>query len=208
MKIKRLLLSLILSIVVLSTSYAQVADVKVNALMGAVAIVNPSIELGFGERSSITMDYVGAYAKSNYMGTGHQFVISMALFGYRHYLNKDTHSGLFVGGDFGLFGFSMNKAVVPFVANDHESYYEDGVYYDAESYYDVGYGYLLGVTVGYKYLFTQSKRWGVELSLSGGWQLAQHEQYSGEGVRLYEYNPTAEWLPYKAGIYLSYRLIK
>lgn len=193
MKIKVVILSLI-SLFVMSVSYAQVADVKVNVAAGAIAIFNPSIELGFGESSAITMDYVGAFAKEDFMGTGYPFMTSMGFFGYRHYLKKGSHSGFFAGADFGLYVFRMNKNLAPLVVNDHDDQY------------DVGYGYIAGATLGYKYLFGKSKRWGAEASFSYGWQHAQHEGYTPDGIRLFDLNASAEWLPYKAGIYLSYRL--
>lgn len=195
MKFKIFILSLISTLVVSMGHAEEIAEVKVNVAAGAVAIFNPSIELGFARRSAITMDYVGAFAKSDYMGTGDPFMVSMGFFGYRHYLKADSHSGFFAGGDLGLYVFRMNKNLAPLVVNDHGDQY------------DVGYGFMLGMTLGYKYLFTKSKRWAVEASISGGWQRAQHEGYDyATGTRQFLLNPSAEWLLYKGGIYLNYRL--
>lgn len=184
------LATILLSIVTLN-GYAQTAEVKVNLLAGAVAIFNPSIEVGFGNKSAITMDYVGVYAEENYMNTGYPFLFTMGLFGYRHYIFNNNHKGFFIGGDFGLDQFRMNKNIIPIVVNDHG---DDG--------YDVGHGYLFGATLGYKYNI--SRRFNIEASISGGWHHARHECYTGEGVRTVELNASAEWLLYKAGISLSY----
>ncbi len=187
---KKILLSLIL-IFSISQSYSQIVDAKVNLLAGAVAIFNPSIEVGFGEASAITMDYVGAFAKENWMGTGYPFVMSMGLFGYRHYLKKEAHQGWFAGIDLGFDTFRMSKNIVPFYS------------YDKPSAYDVGYGYIAGVTLGYKYRF--NNRLGVEVSGSFGYHNCQHESFSNSGNKG-EMSVSAEWIPYKAGIYLSYRI--
>lgn len=176
-----------------TNTHAQTAEVKVNLLAGALTIFNPSIEVGFGEASAITMDYFGAYSENNFINTDYPFLFSMGVFGYRHYISKQSHRGFFVGGDFGIDQFRMNKNIIPFVASDHS---DDG--------YDVGYGFLLGVTLGYKYNIT--KRFNIEASVSGGWHLAQHECYTSTGVRTVEFNPSGEWTLYKAGIYLSYIL--
>lgn len=171
--------------------YAQTTEVKVNVLAGAATIFNPSFEIGFSKASAITMDYVGAYAESDFMNTGYPCLFSMGLFGYRHYLSKGDHTGFFVGGDLGMDQFRMNKNVIPLVSSDHN-----------ERGYDVGHGYLLGVTVGYKYKI--SNHFNVEASVSGGWHHARHECYTSDGVRTVEFNASGEWTPYKAGIYLSY----
>lgn len=170
---------------------AQTSEAKVNILSGAFTIFNPSFEIGFGMASAVTMDYVGAYAEEDFLNTGYPFLLSMGLFGYRHYVVSDNHSGFFVGGDVGLDQFRMHKNIIPLVASNHS---DDG--------YDVGHGYLIGVTLGYKYRI--SNHFNVEASLSGGWHHAKHESYDGSGVRDEELNPSGEWTPYKAGIYLSY----
>lgn len=172
-------------------SSAQTVDVKVNIPAGAVAIFNPSMEVGFASHSAISMDFVGAFARKNWMGTGHPFLLSMGLFGYRYYFKKDVHQGFFLGGDFGLNTFKMNKNIVPLVINDKNNAY------------DVGYGYVIGSTFGYKYRFNY--RWGIETSISYGFHHCQHEGYSNNGNRG-KMSASAEWVPYKAGVYLTYRI--
>lgn len=183
---------LLASIFITSQGYSQISEVKINVASAAVAVFNPSFELGIGNRSSLTFDYIGAFATDSYMGTGHPFLFSMGLTSYRYYLKKDTHQGFFVSGDFGLDVFRMNKNIIPLVANDKG----DG--------YDVGMGYLFGVTAGYKRRI--SRRFSLEASVSGGWHHATHEGYDSDGVRYVELNASGEWLPYKGGLYLIYHL--
>ncbi|MFI3259581.1 MAG: DUF3575 domain-containing protein [Rikenellaceae bacterium] len=190
---KKLYITLLLAMAAITSTQAQIAEVKVNLAMGAIAIVNTSYEMGFGEgtHSSLTFDYVGAFAEENYMGTGHPFVISMGLFGYRYYL-RDDHQGFFFGADAGLDAFRMNKEISITVNDPYNRY-------------DVGYGYILGTTLGYKYRFNE--RWSAEASFSFGYQNCRHEGYDDEGVRLFDLNTSAEWIPYKGGIYLSYNIL-
>lgn len=190
---KKILL-IVVALCVSSQTYAQYAEAKVNVAAGALTVFNPSIEVSFQEFSSLTFDYMGAYAREDFANTGYPFIFSMGLVGYRYYpLNKGEYKGLFVSGDFGLHSFRMNKNLVPLILHDH-----------AETGYDVGYGYVIGATVGYKYPL--KGRWSLEASVSWGFQHCQHEGYDVNGVRLFELNASAEWTPYKAGLYLNYRL--
>lgn len=193
---KKVVLVLVCSVFFLGKSFGQIAEVKVNVMAGAVAIFNPSIEIGFGKHSGVSMDFVGAFAEENYMGTGYPFLASMGIMGYRFYTKKDSHRGFFVGADLGFNTFKMNKNIIPLVAHDH-----------SKNTYDFGYGILMGMTLGYKFLFKE--RWGVEISVSGGWQHSQHEVYQkGDNNKYYkavDMNASAEWFPYKAGVYLTYR---
>ncbi len=191
-----LLLSLLMTLTALSSYAAEedrVAEVKVNLLAGAVTIFNPSLELGVGERSSLTAEYIGSFAEYDFMKTGYPLLISVGMVGYRYYLKSSDKSGFFVGADAGLTQYRMAKNVVPLVANDHNG-----------GQIDVGHGYLLGCTVGYKRYI--GERFSLEASLSGGYQHSRHEQYRVDGTRSVEFNATAEWTPYKAAINLGYRL--
>ncbi len=190
-KFKSVILAIMITLLPIMTQ-AQTSEVKVNLLAGAITIFNPSIEIGFGKASAITMDYVGAFAEEDFMNSGYPFLFTMGVFGYRHYFSKkEDHRGFFLSGDFGLDQFRMNKNIIPLVVSDH-----------GLSGYDVGYGMLLGVTAGYKYNI--NKHLNIEGSISGGWHLAHHECYNSNGVRTVTLNPSGEWTPYKAGIYISY----
>ncbi len=189
---KKIITILCLTLGIATHAVAQITEVKVNALAGALTIINPSTEISLSDRSSATIDYVGIYAKDNFLGTGYPTLFTMGVTGYRRYAKGLNHDGFFYGMDFGFDMFRINKNVIPLVVNDK-----------GRGYYDFGYGYLIGFSVGYKYAINE--RWLIEASVSGGWHYALHEGYSPEGNRLFELNPTAEWTPYKGGIYLIYR---
>ncbi len=177
-----------------SPAKAQNVELKLNVASLAVSIVNPSLELPVGSRNSLTWDYVGAYAEESFMGTDYPFMFSMNTWGYRRYSDEQgSRMGFFYGAEFTVNQYRMNKNIVPLVANDH-----------ATDSYDMGHGIIIGFTAGYKYPLTE--RLNLEASLAAGWQHSRHEGYNADGVRTFDFNVTAEWLPYRAGLSLCYRL--
>lgn len=191
---KKGLLLICMSLLFVTKSKAQdiYVEPKINVAAAAIAIFNPAVEIGWGSRSAAQLEYMGAYAKENYLGTGSAFIINMALAEYRAYLLNKEHKGLFVGFNLGLLQYRMEKYIIPIVAEDHS----DGTY-------DWGFGYVLGLNIGYKFLFKE--RWGLEIFAGYGWQHSQHESHYANGNIRFSMNATAEWTPYKGGVTLSYR---
>ncbi len=178
-----------------------ILEPKINVASLAVGILNPALEIGFGNKSAVELSYVGAYAKSNFMGSGEPLMLCVFMAEYRYYWLNEHHKGFFTGGHFGGDMFKTNKCILPAIGYEGKG-----------RSYDWGQGLMLGVTVGYKFLFKE--RFGLELSLSGGWHYAWHEPHSYmsdsnyDDIDIYsvmDINRTAEWLPYKAGAYFSYR---
>ncbi len=190
-------LLLFLALITLMPSFAQdkTAEIKVNIPAGCVTIFNPAIEVGFAKQSAVVFEYAGAFSEENFLGSGKPLLFSMSMFSYRHYLKKGSREGFFAGGDLGITLYRMDKNAIPIVANDHDN-----------DLYDVGHGYVLGATVGYKRFI--GNRLTLEASLSGGYTHSRHEMYYPEGYRRYTFNGTYEWTLYKGGIYLGYRLWK
>lgn len=194
MKFKILLL---LAILMVSNTYAQeeklFIEAKFNIASVIVGIVNPAVEIGFNKYSSITFEYIGSYANSNFMDSGHPLIINMVYLEYRRYILNRGHKGFFIAGGLGTMNYKMNKNVLPFLNNK-----------GGNNTYDWGHGVVIGATLGYKFLIKD--RFGIEVSASGGWQHSQHELYNKHsGDLLVSMNKTGEWTPYKAGVYLSYR---
>lgn len=194
MKFKLLLLLVIMTA---SNTYAQENNITIEAKLNiasiVVGIVNPVVEIGFNKHSSVTFEYIGSYANSNFMDSGYPLIINMVYLEYRNYILNKSHRGLFVAGGLGVMSYKMNKGIMPFLVNS-----------GGGNTYDWGHGSVLGATLGYKFLIKD--RFGIELSASGGWQHSQHEIYSKDsGKLLAPMNKTGEWTLYKAGLYLSYR---
>ncbi len=195
MKLKKILLLLFGLSSLTAVTFAQQTEVKLNLAAAAVTIFNPSVEFKVGDFSAVTFDYVKSFAKEDFMNTGYPLLFSMGSFGYRRYTRAQSHDGFFYGGDFALDMFRMNKNVIPFIAHDNDA-----------SFYDVGYGYFVGATFGYKYKITS--RLSLEALLSAGWHYSMHEYYNQVGELQFEFNASAEWTPYRAGVYLNYSLGK
>lgn len=191
---KKVTLLMFATMLLVARSNAQdlYVEPKVNVLLGCATIFNPAIEIGFCDFSAVQFEYMGAYAKEDFLGQGGPFLLNMAIAEYRAYLPGRDHKGFFAGFDMGLHQYKADKNAIPFIANDHD----DGVY-------DWGFGYLLGLNLGYKFLF--GNRFGVELSTAFGWQHSQHEQYGPTGNIRYHMNASGEWMLYKGGVILSYR---
>ncbi len=186
-----------------STGYAQDVETKdggiyiepkLNVAAVCVGIVNPALEIGFLKRSAVELSSVTSFAKKDFLGTGYPLLINMIMMEYRNYPFSERHSGFFVGANAGRNEYKMNKAIIPFM--QHVASSRD---------YDWGVGVCVGITLGYKFTITDALH--LELSASGGWQHSWHEPYSN-GALTWPLNASGEWLPYKAGLYLSYRLGK
>ncbi|MFI3315061.1 MAG: DUF3575 domain-containing protein [Rikenellaceae bacterium] len=189
---KKLIITLMLLGLMANKTTAQTAEVKVNVLSAALAIFNPSLEVGFNSHSAITLDYVGVFAKYDYYNTGYPFLLSMGSMGYRYYIKSDTHNGAFVGADLGFNTFVMSKNIIPIVGHT------------GTDFFDIGCGTFMGTTLGYK--LPINERWGTEFSISGGWQHSWHELYNFDGTLRTPMNASGEWLFYKAAISLTYKL--
>ena len=187
-------LFLLITLFSVSNIYAQEDKLFIEASL-AVGIVNPSVEIGFSKRSAVSIEYVGSYAKSDFMGTGYPLVMNMSYLEYRHYLLRG-HKGFFLGGGAGTMVYKLNKSLIPFLPDNGTA-----------NVYAWGQGYVIGGTVGYKFQF--KKRFGIEISVSGGFQHSQREEYrQDDGTLSLPMNKTAEWTLYKAGVYFSYRFGK
>ena len=84
--------------------------------------------------------------------------------------------------------------------------------YDADT-YQSGRNYYIGASIGYKK--SLSDRWALELFLGGGTSQATYRAYSQEtrmrvDIPLDEernFNKSGEWIPYRGGLMLVYRLL-
>lgn len=73
--------------------------------------------------------------------------------------------------------------------------------------YQRGYGFGLGVVVGYQTHI--SERWRLDLYAGGGWHNSQYKGYESKtGKQYIGWNGSGEWLPYKFGVAFAYRLGK
>ena len=190
---KRIILLLIISFTY-NVSYSQVnviVEPRANVAMAAIGVVNLGAEFGVSKHSSVGVEYLGSFAADSFLGTGYPFLATVGYLDYRYY-TKENLSGFFVGGSFGIGTWKMTRSILPFTYNQPAGNY------------DVGSSLMLGLNIGYKFLIEE--RWGIEISMTGGWVHSKHEGYNKHGVLTYHMNLSDEFLPFKGGVYVTYRL--
>ena len=101
------------------------------------------------------------------------------------YYPKKEHKGFYVGGHVGGSTFKLQKYG-----------YED------TNYYQKGYNYMMGASVGYVYFI--SDKMALEAFIGGGSVQSFYKGYDATTGQRYEkapnYNKSGEWLPYRGGI--------
>lgn len=183
---KRKLLLLALLALSLSAVQAQ-TQLKWNALYWAMGVVNMSAETKLADKWTFNGDAVYSPWKSiegNPMRFGQLIVEG-------RYYPKGAFNGLYLGG-YGsyhrLFKFTKWNYI------NHDKYQK-------------GNGMSFGATLGYQVKIND--RWAVDLFASYGWQHSRYKGYIKSTGEMYVgKNASAEWLPYKLGASLAYRLGK
>ena len=106
----------------------------------------------------------------------------------RYHINKDNQ-GIYFGGHIAGSTFKLQKWN-----------------YAETQYYQQGYNYMIGATVGYQKKI--SNKFLIDIFVGGGNQQAFYKGFSletGERVeKAHDYNKSGEWLPYRGGIMFSY----
>ncbi len=187
-----LIISLICLCKVSSAQINVVIEPRINVAMAAVGIVNAGVEFGVSKHSAVQLEYLGSFAGESFLGTGYPFIASVGYLDYKYYIKKNL-KGFYFGTSLGYGTWKMNRGVVPFIGYAYE-----------KGHYDVGSSMFLGLNIGYKFLIKE--RWGIELNVAGGWAHSNHEGYNKYGVLVYNNNRSDEFLPFKGGVYISYRL--
>jgi hypothetical protein len=61
--------------------------------------------------------------------------------------------------------------------------------------------------LGYQVLL--NKKWALDVNAGGGWHFGRYQGfYKKTGKKYVDWNNSGEWLPYRLGIIVSYRLGK
>lgn len=179
--------NLIALFLLFSLSSSSQSYVKVNALTTLLGVPHMGIETSIGKKSTLQLDLLASPWKS-VDGKPLQFYIFIPEYRY-HF--KDKYDGFYVGGHIGATAFNFQKW----------NYLNTDLY-------ERGFGYLIGVTVGYQKKIND--RFLLDCFLGGGNQQAFYHGYkisSGERYETAEnWNKSGEWLPYRGGVMISYRI--
>lgn len=193
---------IVLSLVFMDTPYLSAQEkeqkdphfiIKLNTST-LVGVVNPAVEFRIFEKGSIQFEGWGVYAPRNFIGTGHPCSLAL-MYGEFRFYPKEVFKGFFCGVHTGGGVYRLNKNILPIF----------GYLKDPNS-LQVGQNLIVGLTAGYH--FSLSKHWGLEVVVGYGRQYSTYESYThkDDGVVLYRsLNGSAEYLPTKAGLLVTYK---
>lgn len=183
---KKILITLVLFFSIQSQSQTFV---KFNAATALLAIPNVGIETSIGDKMTFSVDVMASFWESF---NGHSPMKFYTLTPEVRYHFKEKYNGLYVGGHMGVDKYDLQK----------------WNYWDTNN-YEHGFGYRLGVTVGYN--IKLSDKILLDIYARGGWhQGFYHGLYNDGTPGRYEktvnWNKSGEWLPYGGGVMISYKL--
>lgn len=176
----------ILFIFIVHIGMAQ-TSIKGNLATTALLIPNLGVETSLGKNLSFQADITASFWKS-FDGGPLQLVM---VFPELRYYPKATGQGFFVGGHIGGSAYKLQKW------NYHNS-----------DRYQEGFSYMMGISIGYQ--FYLSERWNLEIFAGGGNQQGFYKGYDSTTGERYDgainFNKSGEWLPYRGGLMLVYKL--
>lgn len=161
--------------------------VKVNALTTLLTIPNIGVETSLGNKSTLSFDILASPWRSI---NGKPMEFYTFIPEYRFHL-KEKHNGFYVGAHIGSTLFNLQKW--NYVNGDR---------------YEKGFGYVIGATIGYQHKINE--RFMLDCFLGGGnqqgfyhgYELSTGERFDGAQ----NWNKSGEWLPYRGGVMVSYKL--
>lgn len=172
---------------------------KFNLATPFIGGVNPSVETALSNHWTFSFDVLATF--KNETSTSGPMRILMVMPEGRYFLKEKFHG--FYGGI--NFGYAMSRMSKPgWLDSDYKN----------TNIFDYSWTMLAGVTLGYEYQFND--RWMAEVFVGGGRAWTMHDRYTfpdgqkpnypdGSPIKL---NGSEEYLPYKGGINICYRLGK
>jgi len=197
-------------VLITNFSFAQKNEtyLKGNALFLPIGIVNLGIEKGFSEHITGQADLFISPWKSF---AGKHAQIYMLGFNGRYYFDQ-AFNKFYLGLDFSVASFNVQKF----------NYWNDNYYahkngeptpYIQSNLYQKGYSFVFGALAGYQFICND--RWNIDVFLGAGsmqsfykgYDKISGERYDTEGDSMgRDTNRSGEFLPYKVGIMISYKL--
>ncbi|WP_035671692.1 DUF3575 domain-containing protein [Flavobacterium sp. 83] len=178
---------LVLSILIFSIHLQSQTYAKVNALTALVAVPNIGIETSIGKKSTFQFDILVSPWKS-IDGLPYEFLTITPE--YRFFF-KEKFNGFYAGANIGGSIYKVSKGTH---IKDHE--------------YENGFGYMIGATLGYQKKI--NAKFMLDFYLGGGSHQGFYKGYSVDTNVRYDkaidYNKSGEWLPYRGGVMISYKL--
>ncbi|WP_295935994.1 DUF3575 domain-containing protein [uncultured Alistipes sp.] len=181
-------------------SAASQGYVKLNGLYALVGVVNPAVEFAISPKSTVQAEIVVSPWKS--INRKHM-LFGIFMGEYRRYF-KEHNKGWYLGANLGMMAFDMSK---PYIENWKIK---------LENRYCKGYGFMVGLCVGWEYQFRE--RWLLDAYFGWSWMDSHYNGYSLDGQidmhphRPWEpkypdpFNGSSEWYPNKIGFSIGYRI--
>jgi hypothetical protein len=163
--------------------------IKANTITALIGVANVGVETSIGKKSTFQFDVLASPWKS-IDGKPYEFYLFISEYRY-HFHEK--YNGFYAGGHVGFDSYDVTKW----------NYAKFGVH-------SVGVGYVIGATIGYQKKINE--KFLLDFFIGGGnHQGFYHSYYIATGKRweldkAVGRNKSGEWLPYRGGLMLSYKL--
>ena len=159
----------------------------VNAATTLLGFPSVGYEKALGKRFSFHIDAIGS-TFNRYHNMPLKFLIITPEI---RYYSKRELTGFYVGGHIGGSTFHLQK-----------------YNYANTNYYQKGYNYMAGISIGYVYAVTE--KFALETFVGGGTIQSFYKGYDSTTGLRYEdpdkFNKSGEWLPYRGGVNLIWKI--
>ncbi len=177
------------TVLLLSVQLQSQTFVKFNGATALLAVPNVGIETSIGEKMTFSADVMASFWESFDGKHPMKFITVTPEIRY-HF--KEKYNGFYVGGHIGADKYELQKW----------NYWQSNHYED-------GFGYRLGATVGYN--LKLNDKFLLDFFVGGGWHQGFYHGYYNDGTpgryeKTVNWNKSGEWLPYRGGVMISYKL--
>jgi hypothetical protein len=161
------------------------AALKLNAVPLLLGMPHVGIEAALGEKTSAQLDVAASFWQSF---RGEPFEVLMVIPEIRRYWRSAMH-GPYIGAHIGAAAFRLQKWN-----------------YRGTSHYQEGRSILVGITLGYEQRIND--RWTFDWFIGGGNSQARYRGFDAarDDAEYIGLNRSGEWIPYRGGVMVSYRL--
>jgi hypothetical protein len=203
---KNLKLSLLLICMLFAMQQAnsQIA-VKLNTLYAVGGVVNPAVEFKISPKYTFQTEVVlSPWLGINIDEIYHPLKVGIFMNEVRRYF-KEANKGWYIGVNGAMMGFNLSKPE-----------WNHGI--KLKNVYGKGYGFMVGVAVGYEYVFGKKDNWLLDayFGFSRMWSMYNEYDCVTHEITMYPHrevqpnppdpwNGSAEWYPNKIGLSIGYK---
>lgn len=163
--------------------------IKGNALTALAIVPNVGIETSIGKKMTFQTDVMASFWES--FNGNHPMKFYSLVTEVRYHFHE-KYNGFYFGGHAGVDQYELQK----------------WNYWNSNE-YEEGFGYKFGATIGYEKKL--NNRLMLDFFVGGGWHQGYYHGYYNDGTpgryeSVKNWNKSGEWLPYRGGVMISYRL--